>query len=156
MVSRLHRVPSQPTCPNSSRHQVSSTPPLRSTSSISDGSSAVRGLGTRWWRWWSHWNKVSTCSPCLDDVQSNTDEGHVRVGVARIVGSLYILVASVSIKRNIWLGIEAVTLTSSFKLFYTMSRFLQPSELVVKDCKPSLCGVMPQPIYLEQLLNLFF
>ena len=39
----------------------------------------------------------------LDDVQSNVEGGHVRVGVARFVGPLRIMAFVVSIKEITWL-----------------------------------------------------
>ena len=44
--------------------------------------------------------------------------------------------------------------TSSFDLFCDKIWFLQPSVLVVKDCKPVLLGVFPQPIFFQRLLDL--
>jgi hypothetical protein len=48
--------------------------------------------------------KVSLASPYLDDVRSNVDEGPVRVGSARSVGSLQIFAGGVSVKRCSWLS----------------------------------------------------
>ena len=44
--------------------------------------------------------------------------------------------------------------TSSFDLVGDKIRFLQPSVLVVKDCKPVLLGVFPQPMFFQRLLDL--
>ena len=46
------------------------------------------------------------------------------------------------------------TSTSSFDIFCDKIRFLQPSVLVVKDCKPVLLGVFPQPMFFQRLLDL--
>ena len=44
--------------------------------------------------------------------------------------------------------------TSSFNLFGDKIQFLQPSVLMMKDCKPVLLGVFPQPMFFQQLLDL--
>ena len=44
--------------------------------------------------------------------------------------------------------------TYSFDLFCDKIRFLQPSILVLKDCKPVLLGVFPQPMFFQRLLDL--
>ena len=44
--------------------------------------------------------------------------------------------------------------TSSFDLVGDKIRFLQPSVLVVKDCKPVLLGVFPKPMFFQRLLDL--
>jgi hypothetical protein len=46
------------------------------------------------------------------------------------------------------------TSTFSFDLFFDKIWFLQPSVLVVKDCKPALLGVFPQPMFFRLLLDL--
>ena len=46
------------------------------------------------------------------------------------------------------------TSTSSFDIFCDKIRFLQPSVLVVNDCKSVLLGVFPQPMFFLQLLDL--
>ena len=92
------------------------------------------------------WNKVSPAFPYLDDVRSGTDDGQVRVSSARSEGSLQIFAVGVSIRRCSCLSFVVATSTSSFDLFCDKIRFLQPSVSVVKDCKPVLLGVFPQPI----------
>ena len=44
--------------------------------------------------------------------------------------------------------------TASFDLFCDKIRFLQLSISVVKDCKPVLLRVFPQPMFFQQLLDL--
>jgi hypothetical protein len=44
--------------------------------------------------------------------------------------------------------------TSSFDLFGNKILFLQPSVLVVKDCKHVLLGVFPQLMFFQRLLDL--
>ena len=100
------------------------------------------------------WNKVSPVSPYLDDVRSGAGEGPVRVCVPRSVGSLQILAVGVSFKEYFWLAFGVATTTSSSVLFCGLSRFLQPSDLVVVDCKLVLLGVMLQPMLLQRLLDL--
>ena len=77
------------------------------------------------------WNKVSPVSPYLDDVRSGAGEGPVRVCVPRSVGSLQILAVCVSFKEYFWLAFGVATTTSSSVLFCGLTRFLQPSDLVV-------------------------
>ena len=84
------------------------------------------------------WNKVSPVFPYLDDVRSGTDDGHVRVSSARSEGSLQIFAVGVSVRRCSWLSFVVVTSTSSFNILCDTIRFIQPSVLVVKDCKPVL------------------
>ena len=59
-----------------------------------------------------------------------------------------------SIKRCSWLSFVVATSTSSFDFFCVKIRFLQPSVLMVKDCKPILLGVFPQPMFFLRLLDL--
>ena len=73
------------------------------------------------------WNKVSPASPYLEGIRFNINEGHVRVCVARSVGSLRILVVGVSIKWSNCLVIGAETSTSSVVLCSTI-RFLPPLD----------------------------
>ena len=133
-------------------------PPPRSPSSFpSAASSAARGVGTRpscllflgfcfsggideVVATMACWNKVSPVSPYLDDVQSGAGEGPVRVCVPRSVGSLQILAVCVSFKEYFWLAFGVATTTSSSVLFCGLSRFLQPSELVVMECKSVYMG----------------
>jgi hypothetical protein len=42
----------------------------------------------------------------------------------------------------------------SFNAFYVKIRFLQPYVLVTKDRKPTLLGVLLQPMCFQQLLDL--
>ena len=100
------------------------------------------------------WNKVSPVSPYLDDVRSGAGEGPVRVCVPRSVGSLQILAVGVSFKEYFWLAFGVATTTSSSVLFCGLTRFLQPSDLVVVDCKLVLLGVMLQPMLLQRFLDL--
>lgn len=66
-----------------------------------------------------------------------------QVGVVRSVSSLQILTVGVSIKESRWLDLGAVTSTFSFDLFGGMVQFLQPSRLMMNNCKPVFHGVMP-------------
>ena len=100
------------------------------------------------------WNKVSPVFPYLDDVRSDADDGQVRVSSARSEGSLQIFVVGVSVRRCSWLSCVVTTSTCSLDIFCVKIRFLQPSVLVVKDCKPVLPGVFPQPIFFQRLLVL--
>ncbi|XBJ19953.1 hypothetical protein VPH35_010861 [Triticum aestivum] len=100
------------------------------------------------------WNKVSPVSPYLDDFRFGAGEGPVRVCVPRSVGSLQILAVGVSFKEYFWLAFGVATSTSSSVLFCGLTRFLQPSDLVVVDCKLVLLGVMLQPMLLQRLLDL--
>ena len=100
------------------------------------------------------WNKVSPAFPYLDDVRSSADDGQVGVSSARSEGSLQIFAVGVSIRRCSWLFFVVATLTSSFNILCDKIRFIQPSVLVVKDCKPVLPGVFPQPIFFQRLLVL--
>lgn len=59
------------------------------------------------------WKKVPLASSCLGDVLFDAEEEHVRVCVARSVGSLRILAVGVSNKESNWLAIGSMTLTSS-------------------------------------------
>ena len=100
------------------------------------------------------WNKVFPVFSYLDDVRSGADDGQVRVSSARSEGSLQIFAVGVSIRRCSWLSFVVETSTSSLDLFCDKIRFLQPSVLVVKDCKPVLLGVFPQPMFFQRLLDL--
>ena len=100
------------------------------------------------------WNKVSPAFPYFDDVCSGADDGQVRVSSARSEGSLQIFTVGVSIRSYSWLSFVVAISTSSFDLFCDKIRFLQPSILVVKDCKPVLLGVFPQPMFFQRLLDL--
>lgn len=80
----------------------------------------------------------------------------LSVGVVRFVGSLWMLVVSASIKESNWPDLGVVTSTSSFKLFSGMPHFAQPRGLMVKDCKPALRAMMPQPIFLERVTRSSF
>ena len=100
------------------------------------------------------WNKVSPVFFCLDDVRSGTDDGHVRVSSARSEGSLQIFVVGVSVRRCSWLSFVVAISTSFFDLFGDKIRFLQPSVLVVKDCKPVLLEVFLRPMFVLRFLDL--
>ena len=100
------------------------------------------------------WNKVSPVFPYLDDVRSGADDGQVGVSSARSEGSLQIFAVGVSIRRCSWLSFVVATSTTSFDLFCYKIRFLQPSLLVVKDCKTVLFGVFPQSRLFQRLLDL--
>ena len=93
-------------------------------------------------------------SPCLDDVRSSTDDGHMRVSSARSEGSLQIFAVGVLVRRCSWLSCVVATSTCSLDIFCIKIRFLQPSISVVKDCKPVLLGVFLQPMFFQRLLNL--
>lgn len=95
-------------------------------------------------------NKVSPASPNLKGLCFSVNEGPKTVSVTRSFGSLQILAVGVSIEGNSWMVFGVVTLTSSFAVFCSKIRFLLPSGLVVKDCKP-VCWVMPQPMFDQQL-----
>jgi hypothetical protein len=41
-----------------------------------------------------------------------------------------------------------------FHMFFVKFRFLQPAGLVMMDCKPTLLGVLPQPMFFQRLLDL--
>ena len=100
------------------------------------------------------WNKVSSVFPYLDDVRSDADKGQLGVSSTRSEGSLQIFAVGVSVRRCSWLSFLVAISTSSFDLFGDTIRFLQPSILVVNDCKPVLLGVFPQPMFFQQLLDL--
>ena len=92
------------------------------------------------------WNKVFTAFPYLDDIRFGIDKGLIRVGSVRFEGFIEIFVVDVSIRRCNCLSFVVAISTSSFDLFSDKIRFLQPSVLVVKDCKSVLLGVFSQPI----------
>ena len=100
------------------------------------------------------WNKVSPAFPYRDDVLSDADDGQVGVSFVRSEVSLQIFAVGVSIRRCSWLSFVVAISTSSFDLFGDKIRFLQPSVSEVKDCKPVLLGVFPQPMFFQQLLDL--
>ena len=100
------------------------------------------------------WNKVSPAFPYLDEVCSGSHDGQVRVSSARSEGSLQIFAVGVSVRRCSWLSCVVATSTSSLDIFCVKIWFLQPSVLVVKDCKPVLLGVFPQPMFFQRLLDL--
>ena len=100
------------------------------------------------------WNKVSPVFSYLDDVRSDADDGQVRVSSARSKGSLQIFAVGVSVRRCSWLSFVVAISTSSFDLFGYKIWFLRPSILVVKDCKPVLLEVFPQPMFFQLLLDL--
>lgn len=64
----------------------------------------------------AHWNKVSTASPYLETF--DVGEGTVRMGTAKFVGSIRILIIGVSIMGSSWLDFDATTLTSSLGLLH--------------------------------------
>ena len=88
-------------------------------------------------------NKVFTAFSYLDDIRFDIDKGLIRVGSVRFEGFIEIFVVDVSIRRCSWLSFVVVISTSSFDLFCDKIWFLQPSILVVKDCKPALLGLFP-------------
>ena len=100
------------------------------------------------------WNKVSSDFSYLDDVRSSADDSQVRVSSARSEDSLQIFSVGVSVRRYSRLFFGVAISTSSCDLFGDKIRFLQPSILVVKDCKPVLLGVFPQPMFFLRLLDL--
>ena len=93
-------------------------------------------------------------SPCLDDVRSSTDDGHMRVSSARSEGSLQIFAVGVLVRRCSWLSCVVATSTCSLDIFCIKIRFLQPSILVVKDCKPVLLEVFLRPMFFLRVLDL--
>ena len=95
----------------------------------------------------AHRNKVSRASPYLKGILIDNNKGSMRVFVAISFGSLYILTIGASTKRNNLIVIGMGTLTSSPALLNNKVRFLQPSGLVVKYCKPVLCGVPSQTMF---------
>lgn len=74
-------------------------------------------LGIVCWRHWRGgggdvcWNKVSPASPYPDDIRFGSIEGSVRFCVTKSIGSLWILVVRVSIKKSNWLAFGAATST---------------------------------------------
>ena len=83
------------------------------------------------------WNKVSPASPYLVNI-SCIGEGAVRVGVVRSVDFLWILIIGVLFKGSFSLVYGGTSSMSSFVWICGKVRFLQPSGLVVEDCKPTL------------------
>jgi hypothetical protein len=100
------------------------------------------------------WNKVSPASPYLDGVLSGTGEGPARVGSARCVDYLQIFAVGVFVRRCSWLCFVGAVLITFFDLFFVKFRFLQPTGVVMTDCKPALLGVLPQPMFFQRLLDL--
>ena len=78
----------------------------------------------------------------------------MRASSARSESSLHVFAVGVSIRRCSWLSFVVATSTSSFDIFCDKIRFLQPSVLMVKDCKPILLGVFPQPMFFLRLQDL--
>ena len=78
----------------------------------------------------------------------------MRANSARSESSLHVFAVGVSIRRCSWLSFVVATSTSSFDIFCDKIRFLQPSVLVAKNCKPVLFGVFPQPMFFLRLLDL--
>ena len=72
------------------------------------------------------WTKVSSVSSYINDVWFAPTKGQVRVGAARFIGSIWILVVGVPIRRSSWLDFGAATSNSSFVLFSDKIWFLQP------------------------------
>ena len=102
----------------------------------------------------SHWNKVSPTSPHLVNV-SRVDQRPVRVGVVRSVGFHWILTVGVSFKGSYSLVYGGRSSISSFVRIYGKVRFLQPSGLIVEDCKTVLLlGLCPLPIFHLRLFDL--
>jgi hypothetical protein len=103
------------------------------------------------------WNKVSPASPYLDDVLSGAGEGPVRVGSARSVNSLQIFAVGVFVRRcNLAVfgcGGFGLFLRSVLRQVPVKFRFLQSAGFVMKDCKPMLLGVLPQPMFFQRLLD---
>lgn len=101
------------------------------------------------------WNKISSVSPSLDDARFGAKEGPVRVGFAKYVDSPQIFPVDMLIRRSSWLALCVVISASSLIWFVLWHGwFLQPSRLVVNDCKPELHGMMTQSIFLQHLLYL--
>ena len=79
----------------------------------------------------------------------------MRVGAVRSVGLQCILAVGVSLKGTCLLVYGGTSLISSFIWVYGKVRFLQPSRLVVENCKPVLLlGVCPQPMFHLRLFDL--
>jgi hypothetical protein len=100
------------------------------------------------------WNKVSPASPYLDDVLFGTGEGPVRVGSARSVDYLQIFAVGVFVRRSSWLSFVGAVLITFFDLFFVKFLVLQPTGVVMTDCKPALLEVLPQPMFFQRLLDL--
>ena len=73
-----------------------------------------------------------------------------------VLPDLKVLSRSLQLVWYSWLSFVVVTSTSSFDLFHDKIQFLQPSILVVKDCKPLLLAVSPtpRPMFFQGLLDL--
>jgi hypothetical protein len=100
------------------------------------------------------WNKVSPIFPYLDDIRSGADDGQVRVSSARSEGSLQIFTVGVSVRRCSWLSFVVAISTLLSICSTTRFVFFNPLCLVVKDCKPVLLWVFPQPMFFHQLLDI--
>ena len=85
----------------------------------------------------AHWNTVWD------------SEGTVVISVR----FLWILQVGVSFKRNRLLVCGATYLIFSCVWLCGKVRFLQPSGLLVKNCKSMLLGVFPQPILFQRLFD---
>ena len=83
----------------------------------------------------THLNKVSPASPAPSTFLELA-KGPMRVGAARTVGLLWLLPVGVSFEGSCSLVHGATT-----------DRFLQPSKLVVKDCRCVLVGCVPADIF---------
>jgi hypothetical protein len=71
----------------------------------------------------------------------------VRVDPVRSVDYLQIFAVGVFIRRCSWLSFVGAVLISFFDLFFVKFWFLQPTGLVMTDCKPALLGVLPQLVF---------
>ena len=78
----------------------------------------------------------------------------MRASSARSESSLHVFTVGVSIRRCSWLSFVVATSTSSFDIFCDKIRFLQPSVLMMKNCKHVLLGVFPRPMFFLRLLDL--
>ena len=100
------------------------------------------------------WNKVYSASPYLVNVFGVGEEA-MRVGVVRLFGFLWILTVGVSFKGSCLLVYGGTSPIASFVWIYNKVMFLQPSGLVVEDCKSALLlGVCPQPMFYLRLFDL--
>jgi hypothetical protein len=78
----------------------------------------------------------------------------MRVGSDRSIDYLQIFAAGVFVRRCNWLSFVGAVLISFFDMFFVKFRFLEPTGLVMSDCKPALLGVLPQPMFFQRLLDL--
>ena len=100
------------------------------------------------------WNNVSPASPYLVNV-SGVDKGAVRVGVIRYVVFSMDLDSWCVIQGKLFTGLWWNIFDASFVWIYGNVWFLQPSGLVVEDCKSTLLlRVCPQPMFYLRLFNL--